>query len=210
MLVSTDELTQYMGNITLTIKQKGIVETVILPGVQQQLEVYLNRPVEPVQVREGLQPDEAGYLWFSVTPVHKVLSVKRTDGQNVVVTSYTPVELTGPGSERVWDAVGIGMTDQPFRYQVPTPYAFEVMYPILSNRPYYVAEYVAGYNGFVDEALKVAITRVAAREVEMQFDDTQSLRGGTTEAAAPSDSRTKGWTTEELRQFDRLRRRVVV
>lgn len=206
-LVTVKELTDYMGQIQLTTTQEGITESVILPGVQQQLENYLNRAVEPIHVRESVRPNDTGFLWFRHTPIHEILSVVRSDGATVTVDVTVPTTIDD-ADLRILDEWG-----QPdlFGYQLETPFAGGYYgYPGLVQPPYYTCEYIAGYNGYVNEGLKLDIMRVAAREVEMQFDDTMSVRGGTTEAASDSDTRTKGWTEDELRRWDRLRRRVAV
>lgn len=206
-LVAVKELTDYMGQLTLTGVQEGITDSVILPGVQQDLENYLNRPVEPIVVREALRPNDRGFLWFRVTPIHQILAVTRSDGPTVPVPAGPTTEID-PGELRLLDEWG---APELFGFQLDTPFSGGYYgYPSFVQPPYYIAEYIAGYNGYVNEALKLDIMRVAAREVEMQFDDTMSIRGGTTEAAQDSDTRVKGWTEDELRKWDRLRRRVAV
>lgn len=207
-LVNSDELKSYMGGLELTTAQTAIVDQVILPGVQQDLENYLGRPVEPVIVREGLRPDDKGFLWFRVTPIHEIVSVVRSDGSTVTL-EQTPVapSISNPDDLRVYNEWG---TPELFGYQLSTFSIGYIGYPTMVAPPYYLATYTAGYNGYVNEALKLDILRVSARECEMQFDDTMSLRGGQTEAASDSDTRMKGWTEDELRKWDRLRRRVAV
>lgn len=205
-LVTGEELKAYLGGLTLTTEQEGICESVILPGVQQELENYLNRPVEPVLVRESVRPDERGFLRFRVTPIHQIVSVGRSDG----VATTLPVEwapaLLNPEELRILDEWG---DPELYGYQLDSM-SGGIGYPTFGRRPFYRVEYIAGYNGYVNEALKLDILRVTGREAEMQFDDTMSLRGGATEAAQASDTRQKGWTDEELRKWDRLRRRVMV
>lgn len=209
-LITTEELVSYMGGIDLTEKQLGITETVILPGIQQDLETYLNRPVEPVIVREAIRPNDNGFLYFGVTPIHEIRSVELSDGTDITLTTVPASSITNPDELRTWEAWG---TPELYGYQLegflglPTGYYPAVTY---TGRPFYRVEYIAGYNGYVNEALQLDICRVSAREVEMQFDDTMSLRGGQTEAASDSDTRPKGWTEDELKKWDRLRRRVAV
>lgn len=210
-LVTVDELTSYMGGLELTGNQRGIVEQVILPGVQQDLETYLNRPVEPVHIREGLRADEYGWVWLRTTPVHQILSVTVSDGTDITPTFDVPAAMAVLGDLRNLDEWG---NPELYKYQVGgggavLPAGFYPLYGGLS-RPFYRVDYVAGYNGYVNEGLKLDICRIAAREAEMQFDDTMSLRGGGTEAAQDSDNRPKGWTADELVRWDRLRRRVAV
>jgi hypothetical protein len=210
-LVTIDELTTYMGGLKLTENQRGITESVILPGVQQDLENYLNRPVEPILIREGLRPNDNGYVFFRTTPVHKIISIVTSSGQDTEYAAPTVPELSNPGEYRTYDEWG---DPELYKYHVGVmPGGFSLgYYPSFGgySMPYYRVEYVAGYNGYVNEALKLDITRVTAREVEAQFDDTLSLRGGGTEAAQDSDNRVKGWTQDELEKWDRLRKRVAV
>jgi hypothetical protein len=204
-LVEVPELLQYMGGLKLTTDQEGITETVILPGVQQELENYLNRPIEPVRVRETLRADDMGWVYLRVTPVHQIISVTRSDGTVTPVVVIPWAELAMNDDYRQWDAWG---NPDEFRIHVGVGAPF-TPYPTPWGNAHWAVEYIAGYNGYVDAGLKLANMRVAAREVEMQFDDSMSLRGGQTEAASDSDNRQKGWTIDELTAWDRLRRRVV-
>lgn len=206
-LVTADDLTAYMGGLELTDSQRGIVETVILPGVQQDLENYLNRPVEPIVVRESVKQADNGFLYFRVTPIHSILSIASSSGLSITLSSDVPSTLYNPDQLRELDEWG---EPDLFGYQLD---AFSsggyVGYPTIMRPMFYRVAYVAGYNGYVNEGLKLDILRVAAREAEMQFDDTQSMRGGGQEAAEDSDDRPKGWTEDELKKWDRLRRRVM-
>lgn len=208
-IVKLDELSAYMGGFKVSNEvQRGIIESVILPGVQQDLETHLNRPVEPILVRESIRPDDTGFLWFRHTPIHYIISITAPDGTEL------PLDQAVSGLVTVLDDDNIRVLDEwgmpeLFGYQLTTvPYSGGYFGSI--NRVFYQVEYVAGYNGYVNEGLKLDLCRIAAREVEMQFDDTMSLRGSSTEAASDSDSRPKGWTDDELRRWDRLRRRTVV
>lgn len=209
-VVKIEELIAYMGGLKLNEKQIGVTDSVILPGVQQELERYLNRPVEPVIVRESIRPNDNGFLYFKVTPIHEIRLVAYSDGTAVTLPDVTKPEVVPIEDYRIYDEWG---DPDLFGYQL-TGFVGSA-YPTYSmlltgTRPFYRVEYVAGYNGYLNDALKLDIMRVSAREVEMQFDDTMSLRGGSTEAASDSDAREKGWTEDELRKWDRLRRRVVV
>ncbi len=72
-----------------------------------------------------------------------------------------------------------------------------------------VITYVGGLIGPEEEDVRVAILRAAAREMTPRHDDTLSVRELTTQVPAQSDRRQPGWTDDELKQFDRLRRRTV-
>lgn len=69
--------------------------------------------------------------------------------------------------------------------------------------------YVGGIDGDDEDDVKLGILRVAARELTVRHDDTLGVTDLSIRPAAPADPRIYGWTPEELKQFDRLRRRVV-
>ena len=60
------------------------------------------------------------------------------------------------------------------------------------------------------KAIRLAILRVASREFQQMNDDTMSLRNAAaTPPVDPIPVPARGWRPEELRQFDRIRRRVI-
>lgn len=209
MLVSVEELLKYMSNANMTADQKIDIGST-LAGVQQELETYLNRPLELVQVREAVRTDIAGNAYVSVTPIHKVI------GTSIVEVSYGPSPLNQfspyipPVMERDPligdDGVMIDLLTVPnFGDPLVIPGGVHIGFP----EAWYVVEYIGGYNGHAVEGLKLDIKRVAAREVAENHIDGLSLRDGNAEKAAESDPRPKGWTPEEKTRWDRLRRRVI-
>lgn len=216
-LVSVDELRNYMSGSVFTTSQQQVA-AMLLMGVQQELENYLSRPLEPVQVREVLRADQRGYLNPSVTPIHKVILLEAVDtletGFDPLYDGYVP-----PVAAR--DPL-IGENGRLLDHLYPV-----VNDPIIHGNGIYIGEmvqrggfdggfnadyavdYVGGYNGYVDSALKMDILRVAAREMAPNHDKTVSLRGDQAQAASEGDTRPRGWTLEELQGWDRLRRRVV-
>lgn len=216
-IVTGEMLSDYLNGVAWTPRQAMHVEYVVLPGVQRELETYLNRPVEAMHVREARIPDCEGRVWPTVTPVWQVLAIDYTPagGSPIVPTGYAPPVPLAPivQTARQWDPAGTQMQAPNWAIQQGQPYIVIPGYwdPSISlSGQYVLVEYIGGYNGYVDEALKLAILRVAAREVERLYDNAVSLRDGSGVAVSPSDPRNKGWTAEELAQFDRLRRRVVV
>jgi hypothetical protein len=214
MLVNADDLSAYLGGPIWTPLQRNHIETVVLPGVQQELENWLNRPVEPTQVREARPVDCNGIVWLTVSPVWQVLSIDYGTG----TTPTTPDQYV-PGAmgvtavaDRRWDPAGAGvqgapwMAAQPGYLTVQPPLMFPNGYQVI---PTVVVTYIGGYNGYVDQALKLDIERVAAREVERLYDNSLSLRDGAGQPAGMSDQRDKGWTDGELAKWTRLRRPVV-
>lgn len=211
-IIGVQDVTTYMGGNTLTPAQEVMVGEIIIPGIQDQLEKYLNTMVELVQVRESLCPEQDGYIYFTYAPVRKLLSViwSQSGAQPVSVTQYVPDPIIADPSitRPVIDRTATSTIPDSYRY-----YVGQMGLPGLysgSNPPYLVVDYIAGYDGVQDSALKLAMLRVIAREIEHQFDTSSGLRNGSIEAVADSDTRVKGWTPDELHALDRLRRLVIV
>jgi hypothetical protein len=206
-LVGVTDLVRYMNGINLSDSQRSNVE-LLLRGTQEDLEDYLNRPVQPMQVREYLVTDAAGYANVRVSPVHKVLHAEPLEATQFpflesAAFESTPLVLDESLEEpaRVLDLWGAGAGD----YRI-VPGGFYVGVP----DAWYAVEYIGGYNGYADDKIKVAIMRVVAREVERNNDVTMNLRAGNADKGTESDSRASGWSPPELAAFDRLRRRVIV
>lgn len=220
MLVSIDELTDYMGGLKLTVKQRDITERVILPGVQSELETHLNRYVELTHIREWRPANYDGIVVFTQTPVWRVFSITGQRGTDYTPPSppaWTPpdfVEMTGI---RNMDTTNSGLQNTPLPYEYAVGGSAYNPYSSLlggltgtAQEPVYLCDYLAGWNGAGIPGMKLAMMRVAAREVERQFDDTMSIKGGSQDAAEDSDKRDKYWTQDELLEYDRYRRRVIV
>jgi hypothetical protein len=211
-IISFDELSAYMGGPSVTPAQQALIENIIIPGIQEQLEKYLNCTVELVQVRESLQPESDGYVYFTYAPVRFILSAtwSTTGAIPLELQQYQPSNIVvDPTVTRpVINHTGLAGSDSPYRYY--TGYGGFGAFAGGWVAPYLVMDYIAGYDGTNDNALKLAQLRVTAREVERQFDTTMGIRSGSLEAGGESDTRPKGWTADELKQFDRLKRRVIV
>lgn len=212
-VISFEELSAYMGgSANITPGQKDLIRSVVIPGVQEELEKYLNTPVELVQVRESLQPETNGCIYFTVAPVKKLLSAIWSSAGAVpqTITQYQPDPvLMDPSITRpVINRTGAAGSAAAYRYD--TGYSGLPGIWAGTAAPYMVVDYIAGYDGTNDSSLKMALLRVTSREVERQFDTSVGIRNGSLENVAPSDERPKGWTREELRSFDRLKRRVVL
>lgn len=205
MLVSVGDFRRYMGGLN---PLNGQTETIsmILQGVQEQLEKWLNRPVEIVQIRESQRSDVQGFLQLSVTPVVKIISlnttnhidsIKSVDG---IVNPYTIVkDVELDDDARVIDKSWRYSSSYVREYggiRVPAPCTW------------YTVEYIGGYDGRNDAALKLAILRVASREYRKNNTDQVGLNEGTLDDIQAGDTRNIGWTKEELTQLERLRRRV--
>lgn len=201
-LVTPEELSQYMSGIRMNESQQKSAEN-ILAGVQNELETYINRPLEPVRSREMVRVDRSGYLNVRNAPVHAVLRIQDYGSTlpslpTDVVDNYVPEE-----SESI-----------PLVDYAPLNNGVSMIVPggVKYGTPggYVLIEYLAGGTEFVRRSLpavKVAILRVAAREFDAMHNDSMKIQGGNTEATPPSVE--VGWTDAEKMKFDRLRRRVM-
>lgn len=208
-LVSVPELRSYMSDTTFNPSQETAVAAILI-GVQQELEEYLNRPVQIVQVREYVQCDESGYANVKYSPITKIISMTQMNSSfagwdSEFTTAFQPPafirDISLSDGSQTHDAWGT----QPFGKPVTVPGAIYFGVPGV----WLAVEYLAGYNGYRNEQMKLGIMRVAAREVTGLHDNTLSLREGSAEPAANPDPRPKGWQPDELAAFDRYRRRVI-
>lgn len=195
-LVTVDELKSYMSDVNLSSRQWDVAQSVI-DGVQEELELFLNRPLELVQVRERVPADEAGYAILSVTPIHQVLSVVSASDTYAEPTIITREPLNDADVTRLVDKAPLQNSIVPGGIYVG------------AARKWYVVEYIGGWVGYNDEAIKRKIKEVASRIMTGRHDDTLSVKEGV--ANNPDSEVTpQGWTEEELKSCGRLKRRVVV
>ena len=205
MLVTVGDFRRYMGGLN---PLPGQTETIamILQGVQEQLEKWLNRPVELVQIRENIRSDKQGFLQLSVTPLVKVLSVGNFMDVNTVYPEQDVVEPYVISRDPSLDDDS-RIIDKSYRFA--SNYGREYGgIRVARSCTWHTVEYIGGYNGQDDAALKLSILRVAAREYRKNNVDNVGLNEGITDDVQPGDSRNVGWTKEELTQLERLRRRV--
>lgn len=201
-IVTVEELIRYMRNTHLTGDRLQEARSTLI-SVQEELEIYLNRPVEPVQVREVIGVDHAGHGYFSITPIWKVISVTPMGRLYDLVPYVPPIMSRDPlvGSDgRVHDRTGALLNT--------TPHSSLYVGP--ANSGNYLVEYIGGYNWYTKNAVKQQIKRVAAREIARNNDDTINFRDDSAEKSEKADDDVKGWTEEELKKFERYRRRVIL
>jgi hypothetical protein len=204
-LVSPQELSDYMSGIRMNEAQERSAAQ-ILAGVQADLEHHLNRSLEPRRSREMVRVDRNGFVNVRHTPVQAVLRI----------TDYGST-LPVPASDVVPNYLPTLSENMPLYDYAPDNNGASYIVPggVRYGTPgsYVLIEYVAGGSQMIMDHLpqvKTAILRVAAREFEQMHDDTMSLRNATATPPADKGVQVKGWTDDELRRFDRLRRRVVV
>jgi hypothetical protein len=206
-IVDVDDLRDYMSGIGLETSQWAAAE-MVLDGVQHELELHINRPVQPTLVREWKSVQSDGYVRLSVTPVHTIRSVVSAEG--AVSPDGTAFTLSP-----------LDKTDFENNYANKVPTAFNAYHPSKGGLyltdvgwgmlgTFVVVEYVGGYVGWSDAAIRYKILEVAARIMTNNHDDTTSIADGVVRPASPDPVQARGWTEDELRRFDRIRRRVVV
>jgi len=151
-----------------------------------------------VMVREKVQSNDRGDLVLSVTPVHQVISLRQVSFYNfteLASPDITPLsDVEDSSVDRVFDSMPESLNVVPGGIYVGR------------GGVWFVVEYIGGYNGYVDDALKLSILEVASRTVSVNHDDTMSIKSMNSEDPAPQMN--KGWKPEELAMFDRLRRRI--
>jgi hypothetical protein len=207
MLVPVSDFLDYIRDPTFD----QVLAKRILAGNQKALERYLNRPVEPMLVREAVMPDAAGYAWARVTPVWTVLSIEY-NGSVTNVSQQAVADLPdNTGLKEQFDMGVIGMQPLPSRVYVGmggVPLSAELQL-LLGPPPVTLMTYVGGYFGDMTEDMKLDIIRVSAREVAHNFSEFAGLHDSTYQQADQADPRQKGWTDDELKRYDRARRRTV-
>lgn len=186
-VVTVPEFTNYLSGLDITDIQHQAAQTA-LAGIQSDLERYLNRPLQMRRQVEEVHTDDFGVAYLAVTPIQAIYGI------------YAPDPLTGDKGEAIDRA-----TLSSWRFKKGANF-FRLGGVCRS----YFVDYLGGVNADLDPGSKLAIMRVAAREFMHNHGDGMSLTN--TEARPGSDPTPvpKGWTQDELTQFDRLRRRVIV
>lgn len=198
-IVIVAELREYMSGISLNATQQRSAQ-IILDGVQQELEIYLCRPLQLTQVRERRRSNTYGDVVLSVTPVVKVIGyrVLNTTDEYVPSVDSTPLADIDDDVVAVWDAMPESNNIVPGGIAVGRALTW------------FNVEYIGGYNGTADHALKLAILEVASRTMTVNHDDTLSIKDDIAREPANAASIQKGWRDDELKRFDRLRRRIAL
>jgi hypothetical protein len=183
--VKVHELKDYMSGIGLDADQASATQDV-LDGVQRELERYCQRDFERKVRTERLQPDELGRLWPRSTPIESVSA---------------PVGLV-IGGNGLWGATYVALPSVGYG-----GFGFAGGFPA---DPIEVT-YIGGLDPDDDRLhdVRVAILRVASREAVSLHSDVLDPDDLQARPTKDRDSRPLGWTDDELKKFDRLRRRTV-
>ena len=186
-IVTVPEFQNYLSGVKLTDIQSLDAQN-ILDGVQSELETYLNRSIQQRRVAEVLDVTGRGTVHVSNSPIAELYGVHTVTGAGTPSEAKIVLPAGGwkPGRNFIrlgWSSCGVGQV--------------------------YV-DYLGGYNGDQIPGLKLAITRVAAREFVHNHSDGMTVQN--TELRPPEDPSpvAKGWTIDELAKFDRYRRRVLI
>lgn len=194
-LVTVTDLKTYMSSVSFTNAQAQTAQ-MVLDGTQEELELYLGRPVQPVQVREKRRSDGSGDIALSVTPVQRVIDVRLLTQTDSTIPTKDVTPLSPEEVDRIWDAMPEDNITIPGGIYVGRWFTW------------YIVEYIGGYNGYVDNALKLAILEVASRTMTVNHDDVLSIKDDIAREPANEARIQKGWRDEELKRFDRIRRRT--
>lgn len=207
-IATLEQLMDHMGKPQLKDFQKAHIEAVILPGIQQDLEEYLNRPMEKTRIREALKADNTGHIWPSYSPVWSIESCLREDGTTVELSMPTvPAFTPSTDGTRDWDIAGTGQRAEQYKFYVGDWSPYDPLF--YGDVPQYYVTYIGGYDGPHDEQIVLAFLEVGKRVVNNQFGIGVGVRRGSTELATTEDQRDPTWTETELKKFDRLRDIVI-
>ena len=203
MLVSVAEFRQKLNGLFLTEGQRKEVE-LKLSGIQQELEIWLNRPVEPVLVSEYVRPNYGGVCRLSVTPVLQVISVSPSAASGID-PSWVPDPFTRP--------TGYDENTRMLQLMGGDPSGYAIVPGGVSSvggGPGYIT-YLGGLPPTHPQigAIKLKILEIAARTSVFEKSDAIGLSDGNPRTADEMNQ-SSGWTADELIIFDRLRRRVAL
>jgi hypothetical protein len=180
-------MTSFVSTGDLTDYMSGIGLDADQAGSAQDVLDGLQRQLERYCQRPLVRMDRTETLW--------------PDELGRIWPTATPIESISAPLELV-----------PYYNQVGTSYGvFGNMGPlsVFDTGPVTIT-YVGGVSGKDEADIRLAILRAAAREVDARHSDVLDEQDLSQRPAQPSDKRVTGFTDDELRQFDRLRRRTVV
>lgn len=187
--MSVQELKDYMSGFTLNpVYGQDDAAVLVLQGIQADLERYLNRYLEPRTVTETVPVNSDGSIRTNHDPIISVPAGSAYVLQNGRLYTYT-----------------LGTTFTLGQFGSPEEYATVTYTAGIDARS--TTDVVGVYAD-----VRLAILRVAAREMTNRHDDTLSVKGLETEnVGEPTGPQNgvQGWTMDELRMHDRLRKRVI-
>jgi len=206
-LATVADLKKYM-DITFSNTQEEAA-TMILNGLEADLEHYIGRPVTAASfsetyVAEANYTGSSAYSFFYDYNIDRTLTTVSdvTKPPYVVYTRQTPIVSVASVTVQ-------GQTDSSATAQtvgndyVVRRYGID-MFRVNDNDKI-VINYTAGLDSTADNtsALKLVILRAASREVQNLHDDVVGMKDLTTRNVAPVET---GFTVEELNSVKRWRR----
>lgn len=202
MLVTVAELRQKLNGMNFTEGQKRQAED-DLAGLQETLEVWLNRPVEPVVVTEHITTDATGFARLSVTPVIEIHEIRHVDG--TTLDKPTWADPLSRKAEFIPLERRIEQGHLVMRSYSAAPGGIRVAGAGTSFSILYVGGLSEDTIGV--RSIKRKILEIAARSWSLSNSNAVGLRDG---QPVPADAYQgpPEWTMEELIAFDRHRRRV--
>ena len=207
-LITVDDITTYMDISFTNVQEDAAV--FVIEGLQAELEAYLRRPIEPVEVTEQYRiPDESlsinTRLYYSAYTADNFTG---TDSYNVL---FSPVKTVYLNSTPIISVESLTIT---------APHAGAVAVPRIENVDFIVRSYgvdlmnvyanelvtityTAGLDGEAIKIFKLLLLRAATREMQNMHDDVVGLKDLTTRNVAPLET---GFTDRELNSVRRYRR----
>lgn len=198
MIVTAQELSDYMSGFTLNpVYGQDDAAAMVLQGIQMDLERYLNRSLEPRTITERVPVDrERGVILTTKTPI-------------VSIPANSPYYFYG---DRLFVAGNYSTMDVSL-FVLGQHISEQEWITVTYTHGYDARSFLAGGPGDPEFAdVRLAVLRVASREMTNRHDDTLSVKGLDTsnegEPTGPQNG-VQGWTYDELRMHDRLRKRVI-
>tara|TARA_B100000287_G_scaffold209660_1_gene197857 strand:- start:13391 stop:14032 length:642 start_codon:yes stop_codon:yes gene_type:complete len=207
-LITVSDLATYM-DISFTNTQEDAV-TMVIEGLQSELEAYLRRPIEQSAYTETYRVPEVGrgvvnqqyYYNYPTNPETTLTSpgiiyapVYTLYLDNSPVVSVASVSIT-PATASATATAQVAEQDYVVR-----KYGIDLFNAYANDRV--TVTYTAGLDGTNIKVFKSLLLRAATREVQNMHDDTVGLKDLTTRNVAPLET---GFSERELQSIKRYRR----
>ena len=207
-LITVSDLATYM-DISFTNTPEDAV-TMVIEGLQSELEAYLRRPIEQSAYTETYRVPEVGrgvvnqqyYYNYPTNPETTLTSpgiiyapVYTLYLDNSPVVSVASVSIT-PATASATATAQVAEQDYVVR-----KYGIDLFNAYANDRV--TVTYTAGLDGTNIKVFKSLLLRAATREVQNMHDDTVGLKDLTTRNVAPLET---GFSERELQSIKRYRR----
>ena len=197
-LITVSDLQTYM-DVDFTNTQEDAV-TMVIEGLQSELEAYLRRPIEQGSFTETYRVPEVGrgivnqqyYYNYPTNPETTLTS------PGII---YAPIYTLYLDNSPVISVTSVSITPASASATATTQVA-EQDFNAYANDQITVT-YSAGLDGPIIQVFKSLMLRAATREVQNMHDDTVGLKDLTTRNVAPLET---GFSERELQSIKRYRR----